>query len=204
MNKEKLLYERALITCVVMLFVCIVLKIFSVEWFNLDTGIPMLNKINEIVMNSEALSFLYSYVLLYINGLLMIMCSIGRLIRKTKILYTVFIAVSVVFGNFVYMPIIDIFMLFIISMIEEPKKDTTFNFIAICVLNILYQWISIYIRNVGFEVYNYSLVVSFLLNLDYYIMLVITYLYLKKGDLSVCSISRRSFSSLRTKLWKRH
>lgn len=203
MNKEKLLYERALITCMVMLFVCIVLKIFGVEWFNLDTSIPLLNKIDEIVMNSEVLSFLYSYVLLYINGLLMIMCSIGRLIRKTKILYTVFIAVSVIFGNFVYMPVIDTLMLLIICMIEEPKRSTILNYIGIFVLNILYQSISLYIRDLGFHFSNYGLVTSVLLNIDYYIMLVITYLYFKKGDTNVCSINHHFGSSLRTRLWKK-
>lgn len=204
MNKEKLLYERALITCVVMLFVCIVLKIFGVEWFNLDTSIPLLNKIDEIVMNNNVLSFIYSYSLLYINGLLVIMCSIGRSIHKTKILYSVFIVVSVVFGDFVYTPVIDTLMLLIVCMIEEPKRSTILNYIGIFILNVLYQWISIYIRDVGFKVYNYSLVVSFLLNLDYYIMLVITYLYLKKGDHNLCSISRHFGSFLRTKLWKKH
>ena len=204
MNKEKLLYERALITCVVMLFVCIVLKIFGVEWFNLDTSIPLLNKIDEIVMNNNVLSFIYSYSLLYINGLLVIMCSIGRSIHKTKILYGVFIVVSVIFGDFVYMPVIDTLMLLIICMIEEPKRSTILNYIGIFVLNILYQSISLYIRDLGFHFSNYGLITSVLLNIDYYIMLVITYLYFKKGDTNVCSINHHFGSSLRTKLWKKH
>lgn len=204
MNKEKLLYERALITCVVMLFVCIVLKTFGVEWFNLDTGIPLLNKIDEIVMNSVLLSFLYNLLFVSINNFLLLgVISVDE--PKTVALWTLkfiplnalFILLkSFVFNNF----IIDILILFIMTTIIKSEYK---NLIITIVLSVVYQLISLLIRNVSLG-YFYSFCLGFLLNIDYYIMLSITYLYLKKGDFDLCSVFRVISSSLRTKLWKKH
>jgi hypothetical protein len=43
--KNKILYERSLRTCIIMLVVCIVFKLFGAEWFDLNTSIPILQKI---------------------------------------------------------------------------------------------------------------------------------------------------------------
>jgi hypothetical protein len=40
--KNKILYERSLRTCIIMLAVCIVFKLFGVKWFDLNTSIPIL------------------------------------------------------------------------------------------------------------------------------------------------------------------
>lgn len=36
-DKTKLLHERALLTCIIMLFLCIILKLFGIPWFDLNT-----------------------------------------------------------------------------------------------------------------------------------------------------------------------
>lgn len=53
--KNKILYERSLRTCIIMLVVCIVFKLFGAEWFDLNTSIPILqglNKTNEFNENA--------------------------------------------------------------------------------------------------------------------------------------------------------
>lgn len=42
-----------------------------------------------------------------------------------------------------------------------------------------------------------------LFNLDYYILLLITYLYLNKGGYTLCGETHHYFSFLVTKLWKK-
>lgn len=71
--KSKLLYERALITCVLMLIVSIILKLFGVPWFNLDTSIPIVNDINHVIANNILLGALCNLFFKSINAILMSM-----------------------------------------------------------------------------------------------------------------------------------
>lgn len=203
MNKEKLLYERALITCVVMLFVCIVLKIFGAEWFNLDTSIPLLNKIDEIVMNSEVLSFLYSLFFKYINAYLV--CCIC--LKKTKFrsmplipLCIISMILSRYCTNSIVILVYDTLFVYAVCF----KEVKIIEYILVVFLNIFYQMTSLFIRDINIQCSYYGPTSSLLLMIDYYIMLIITYLYFKKGEKTICGIVRAFGSSLRTKLWKKH
>lgn len=207
MNKEKLLYERALITCVVMLFVCIVLKIFGVEWFNLDTSIPLMNKIDEIVMNSVPLSFAYSFISLFINGYLI--CLIATKETNLKKGYLILIGlcvISILEKTFVKIDLLSMSIDYIglFAVCYYTNRTSLKEYSIDIILSLVYQIISIFIRNVGYGVSFRGITIGILMNIDYYILLIITYLYLKKGDYTLCSMFRASFSSLRTRLWKKH
>lgn len=201
-DKTKLLHERALMTCVIMLFLCIILKLFGVRWFDLDTSIPILNKIDDVVMNNYYASFAYSFIFRFINSYLMYII----IVKETKItkglLITVIASMLVrpFISNSVLLVLIDVNIFLPICY----KKSTLLEYYSVVCLNLLYQVISLFIRNLGVQVSNYGLVISVLLSLDYYIMLIITYLYVKKGDKTICGIVRACFSSLANRLWKRH
>lgn len=200
--KEKLLHERALVTCIAMLFICIILKLFGVQWFDLNTDIPILQEIDKVVMNSVPLSFLYSFVLLFINGYLI--CSISnKTLNNNLYLLSLVCIISILLSNYlgnnILVLLFDIFGLYIVCY----KKSNIKEYLITILLNIIYQTLSLFIRDLGYQIANYDVISSILFNLDYYILLVLTYLYLKKGDVTLCSISRRSFSYLATKLWKK-
>lgn len=203
--KSKLLYERALITCVLMLIVSIILKLFGVPWFNLDTSVPILNKIDDIVMNSVPLSFIYSLVLLSINNFLLLGCSTLSE-PKTMCIWTLkFIPINsllLILKTMIpshFRIICDILFLLVMGYMINKKISSTFYMMFI---NILYQFISLFIRSLGCYNGNYGMTSSLLLLLDYYLMFTITYLYLLKGG-KTCSISLATFSSLVTKLWRK-
>lgn len=202
--KEKLLHERALVTCIIMLFVCIILKLFGVQWFDLNTDIPILQEIDKVVMNSEILSFIYSFVLLWINGILVILCTTKQIPRKHFWEYTYLIIISVNLDNSIIVCILDTLMLLTVCFVVSPNKRTLLNFIGVFILNIAYQFVSLYIRDLGFHLSNYGMTCSLLFMIDYYLMLVITYLYLKKGDKDICSISHHFGSYLVNLLWRTH
>lgn len=202
MNKDKILYERALITCVVMLFVCIILKLFGVQWFNLDTSIPLLNKIDEVVMNNEILSFLYSLFFKYINAYLV--CCIC--LKKTKfrsILLIPLCIISMILSryctNSIIILIYDTLFMYVVCFKEVKFTE----YILVVFLNIFYQMASLFIRDMNIRCSYYGPTSSLLLMIDYYIMLIITYLYFKKGEKTICGIVRAFGSSLRAKLWKK-
>lgn len=184
-DKISVLHERALMTCVVMLFVCIIFKLFGVQWFNLDTNVPVLQEIDRIIMSSVPLSFLYSFIMLSINTWFIIMIS-NRLELKEGFkvfIYTIpFIIISIFVKNLYidgFVEIVyDFITLFIINVYINKGFKNTLNIVKVLLLSIVYQMISLYIRSLGCSTGQYGLMVSILLSLDYYIMLVITYLYL--------------------------
>ena len=199
--KSKLLYERALITCVLMLIVSIILKLFGVPWFNLDTSIPILNTINDIVMNNVPLSFLYTFVFRMLNTyLIYIICCKSLKINILKL--SCLVIASIFFHYFVENDILCFIVDFNMTLLLCYKTCSLRRYYSIMILNTLYQLISLFIRNIGVQVMNYGLITSILLNIDYYIMLIMTYLYTKGGN-DLCSTFHVCYSSLATKLWRK-
>lgn len=203
--KSKLLYERALITCVLMLLVSVILKLFGAPWFDLDTSIPILNKIDDIVMNNIILSFIYSLILLSINNFLLLGCSTLSE-PKTMCKWTIkFVPLNslLLLLKFIipsqFRIICDVLFLLLMGYIINKRISSTVLAIGI---NILYQFISLFIRSLGCYNGDYGMTSSLLLLIDYYLMFAITYMYLLKGG-KACSISLATFSSLATKLWRK-
>lgn len=206
--KSKLLYERALITCVLMLIVSIILKLFGVPWFNLDTSIPILNKIDDIVMNSDVLSFVYSFISLFINGYL-----VGIITTKISNVTKYIVPLTVVcftsiwlktyIGNDILSFSFDTLGLLSVCIFVTNLNVSLKEYVLVFLLNIFYQIISAFIKALSINISYNPLMIGVLMNIDYYIMLVITYLYLKKGDTNLCLEFRRFGSSLANLLWKK-
>lgn len=209
--KSKLLYERALITCVLMLIVSIILKLFGVPWFNLDTSIPILNQIDEVVMNNYVLCMIYSSFLLTINIYMIVIITLNVGIKDSwKIVKYIFIFNMFYVCVKVYIPeniriLVDILypIIYVIILNRGMTVRCFKRYITVLVLNLLYQYVSIFIRDISVHQGNYGFITSLLLMLDYYIMLVITYIYQMKGGLETCQTFRAYFSSLVTKLWRK-
>lgn len=208
-DKKKLLYERALITCVLMLFVCIILKLFGTTLFNLDTNIHLLNQLDKIIMDSMVLSFLYSFILLFINGYLICLIVTKVVNIKRYILPLTMICVtSIMYKTYVSVDnisfIIDTIGLLLVSIYVTNDLKIYKEYILVFILNLMYQLICIFIRDVTYQIAFRGLIIGVILNLDYYIMLIITYLYLKKGDTTICLMFHHFGSSLAKRLWKKH
>lgn len=201
--KSNKLYERALITCIIMLFICILFKLFGFNYFNLNTDIPILKEIDNVVMNSTPLSFLYSFILTSIS--VYVICSIILKDKKPNIIMMVItVFVSILYTshlNSFYTLLMDTLSILLICFVSDRKLR--FNrYIIVIILNVVYQLLSLFIRNVNISVSYHGLVTTVLLNLDYYILLIITYLLLK-GDYIECLIKAHSGSSLANLLWKK-
>lgn len=201
--KEKLLHERALVTCIAMLFICIILKLFGVQWFNLNTDIPILQEIDKVVMNSVPLSFLYSFVFKFINGYLIIQ-TVTRFKSKTyhiAIIVFTSIIVKSIFPQIGFLYETLILLMYSVYVTKDYK--TIIDYVIVFILCIIYQISSLSIRGIGLKIGNYGVVVSVLLNLDYYIMLYLTYIYMRKGGYTPCSMIHHFGSSLANLLWKK-
>lgn len=200
--KSNKLYERALITCIIMLFICILFKLFGFNYFNLNTDIPILKEIDNVVMNSEILSFIYSFTFKFINGYLI--CCIARKETKFNIMRLGPICViSMILSRYCENDMIilfyDILSLYALCINKCSFKE----YLLVMIINSIYQLVSLFIRDLGIQCSYHGLINSILLNLDYYIMLLITYFYLVKGDKTLCGIVQVSYSSLANLLWKK-
>ena len=203
-DKTKLLHERALLTCIIMLFLCIILKLFGIPWFDMETDIPMLQKMNELAANDIVISFIVTLFFKVINGALICSLVVRDMKKIVDHLYLViFVSViSMVFGFFgINSFIFDTLGLYFVCFILGYKSVK--EYIVVLIFNIIYQCISLYIKDLGVGFRYYGFIENKLLSIDYYIMLITTYLYLKKGDSTLCGEMIRFGSSLANQLWRK-
>ena len=165
--KSNKLYERALITCIIMLFICILFKLFGFNYFNLNTDIPILKEIDNVVMNRAPLSFLYSFILTSIS--VYVICSIILKDKKPNIIMMVItVFVSILYTSYLnsfYTLLMDTLSILLICFVSDRKLR--FNrYIIVIILNVVYQLLSLFIRNVNISVSYHGLVTTVLLNLD--------------------------------------
>lgn len=211
-DKKQILYERALISCIIMLAVCTILKLFGAEWFNLDTGIPLLNKMDELVCYNYWTITAYSLTLKLIN--FTFICSITLRVQISKSLKYGFCMIPILLLSMYAAQILDNQLLKVLSDYLVlllmcgimNKKEKLISFFSlnktlplIYLLNVIYQGMSLYIRDLGYVSSEYNSIERILLSFDYYILLYITYLIRKERE--SCGIVA-SFSSLVKPLWK--
>ena len=198
--KNKNLYKCMIHTCIVMLVVCIVFKLFGVKWFDLNTSIPILQKLDNLISNNLILSFVFTLVFKMINSTLVLSIINKNMIEVSKhfkiiILFNILSMISYHFINSLISFIIDIVFISIVGKIilNSNTKEISLTIL----INIIYQMISL----LGFRYYGF--IENQLLCLDYYVLLLITYLYLNKGGYTLCGEIHHYFSFLVTKLWKK-
>ncbi len=208
--KNKNLYKCMIHTCIVMLMVCIVFKTVGVDWFDLNTSIPILQKLDKIIRNDIVFSLLYSWVFTFINFYLFVIICTKKLNKLVLIecLHTSLLLVTTKYlldYYFGYTTVIglDLGFLWGTCYIVNDYENQWGEFILTALINFIYQLISLSIKDIGYGAGDYTVVESLLFNLDYYIMLVITYLYLKEGGKSLCQLFHQSFSYLKEKLLKK-
>ena len=204
--KNKILYERSLRTCIIMLIVCIVFKLFGVKWFDLNTSIPILQKLDNLISNNFILSFVFTLIIKNINGILIfsiISKNMKFTLKHLKLIILsniINICVCYFMGECISF-IIDIIFVLIIGC---KVLNINFKETLLCIpLNIIYQMISLFIRNISLGFRYYGFIENQLLCLDYYILLLITYLFLNKRGYTLCGEIHHIFSFLVTKLWKK-
>lgn len=202
--KNKILYERSLRTCIIMLVVCIVFKLFGAEWFDLNTSIPILQKLDKIISDNLILSFVFTLIFKVFNGVLIYSLMSKDIKLVLHHIHWIIIA-TVVSMLLCYMGIdnllFDVIALYTVGKTVLGTDDLEMG--AVILVDTVYQIISLFIRSLSIGFVYYGFIENILLLLDYYILLIITYLYLYKGGYTLCGEIRRFCSFLATKLWKK-
>lgn len=178
MNKKAL--ERMIVLCWVLLAICFVIKIFGGNFF-------------EYVGKSEAIEYIARHDILlipvqcifYIFGTyLFYQAMIKHKHKIHSLLLVVFLAIfKQLYDVNIYLQIscyvVEFIIMFLYPIIIFKCK--WYKVVIINLLLIVFQVISLITKNIGIISFPFEDVVGFVYMIDYYIMIVLLYLYTKKG-----------------------
>lgn len=206
---DKLL-SRTLFTYFTILFVIFILKMFGLNYFGLDTGNKLVNKINDFILYWRLENVWYA-ITLYINGYVIFSITCNDNSKRMKIFtlmcVPLFILVQILktSSNFSTIGIIiDLLYLFILSLcyivfIRKNKihKYNVGNYWLLVVIMNVFQIISITTRDMTVKRITDNSIIANLISFDFIILCIMTQrLYFIKGGNSLWVMVHSSFSGL--------
>lgn len=194
---DKLL-SRTLFTYFTVLFVVFILKIFGLNYFELDMNNRIINKINDFILYWK-LENVWYFITLYINTFIIFAIACNDNSKRLHYFTLATMPLNMIIQyvkshyNFPFMFVFtDLLYLFILSLCyikfikrEKVHRYNVTNYWLFMFINFIYQFISLMTRNVTIvnqeNLYQY-LMISILLDIDYFVLLIMTYkLYFIKG-----------------------
>ena len=208
--------SRTLFTYFTILFVIFILKMFGLNYFELDMNNKIVNGINSFITHWRLENLWYA-ITLYINGfvIMSITCndnsrSMKKFVLCCTPLFILFQLLKTHYNNVGLFIIVDLLYLFILSLCyikivkrEKIHRYNVSNYFLFTLITILFQFISLTTRNIAPGYYENSFLLAMICNFDYIILLLISYrLYFIKGGKDLWVGVHSSFSDLLTSLKK--
>ena len=186
--------KRAIILCWIMLVACFIIKLFGGNWFEVVCTNEHFSNLCRFIDNNVVLRSIVGFIL-YVPSTFLVLVSSSFLTKpnKKQLLFLILFVSSVWCLNFIDNTIKGIveFVMILISPILVKLFDKNCGFANIIknrwyygivanVIVLVFQMISLIIRNVGIKVTHDSLLITSILMIDYYIMVLLYYLYIKE------------------------
>lgn len=200
-------------TYFIILIGIVIVKLFGFDYFGLDTNNEIIIMIDNFIKTFH-LELVWYAITLYIYQYVIfsITCVDNSKRMRIYTLFTLPIAIIIQIAktniNCPYLfAIIDLLWLFMFSMLyirfvkrNKIEKYNVSNYWIYCVVNMIFQLLSMFIRNI--EIVNsHGIIISILLNFDYILLSIISYkLFFDIGGKSLWDWVVSSFSHLRTLL----
>lgn len=186
--------KRAIILCWIMLVVCFAIKLFGGNWFEIAVNNEHFSKVCETIDNTPILFYSIGWFL-YVVSTFWVVCSCSLIpIPSTfEMVTSLFVLTGVWASQFVstmFKSIIEIAVLIVLPIvfnvvrnkdvrpIQTIKKTWYYGIIGAALI-LAFQAISLLTRNIGIKFTDDSTLVTFILLIDYYIMIVLYYLYIR-------------------------
>lgn len=176
-----------------------VVKLFGLDYFGLDTRNEIIvwidNFINrfhlEMVWYGITL-YIYTYIILSISCVdnsrdmkIFILCILPPCLLIQQLKTIVNIPILFIFIDLLWLFMLSIIYIKIIKR-DKIEKHNISNYFIYCMINIIFQFISVFIRNINVSTDNTNFIMSFVGNLDYIILSLIAYrLFFIKGGKSL-------------------
>lgn len=193
-NYKEVVLKRSIIICWVLLAICLVIKLFGGNFFGIMCESDHFIKFCEFC-DKYYISLVFGYSSFVISSLMIIKCVKFKtskfrcfLVFILLSLYWAFktlITFKVITINTVLYNLLDFISLYGCCLVTYRRDDFNFAgflrpFLAILML-LVFSFVSAFVKNIGFHSsINTSFLVGFIFMIDYYIMIVITYLYQKR------------------------
>lgn len=185
-NYKQIVLKRMILVCWLLLIICFIIKIFGGNFFEFIGTSEVAEYINNVAYIRIPIQFILYftqsylfYMILFRNNhkIISIIASIIMFISKILIdINDIFIYISFIV-EFIGLILLPIFM-----------KEKWYNVILLNIAIIVFQLISMITKNTGIINFPYESIVGYVFMIDYYIMLVLTYLYSMKGDYIIMQI----------------
>lgn len=193
-NYRQIMLKRAIISCWAILIVCFIIKLFGGNFFAIICKNEKFIKVCDYIDNSIIFDII-QFITFTSTSYLILLSIEPNATRKSKIIYLVLIAVCFIYKMLVKYNIISIniglqnileFAMLYISCFICENKDTKLKLriikpIIFIALLFVFTLISVITKNIGIkESLDSSFLNGFIFMIDYYIMIVLTYLYRKR------------------------
>ena len=194
-----------------------IVKLFGLDYFGLDTRNEIIVWIDDFI-NRFHLEMVWSTITLYIYIYILLSISCVDNSKKMKV-FTIFALPIALFLQFLKMNInnpylfvitdllwLFMFMLVYIKIVkgDKVKRYNIGNYLLYCMLNIIFQLVSMTIRNIPIvnqTNYEYGNFANIIMNFDYILLSIIAYkLFFNIGGKSLWDMVVYSFSHLLTLL----
>ena len=172
--------------------VCVfIMKIVGLDYFGLDLNNPTVIKVNNLFLKYKLDNVWYLFTL-YIYIYTLISMSSDNNNKKMKI-YCIFVTILSLLSLIYIKPLLNqlficlydiIFIVLFVLIFNKFDLKKIKRTILFCFLNILFQMISLFIRNIGKnDMYFENFLLWQVINIDYIILTIIAYkVYFMKGD----------------------
>ena len=175
------------------LLIVVILKIVGLDYFGIEVSNPIVVKINNFASKYGLIDIWY-FITLYIYIYALISMSSDDNSKKMKI-YCIFVTILSLLSLIFIKPHLNQLMILIFDIcfislftliISKFKFKNLLKVLFFSYLNILFQLISIYIRNIKNMEMN-DFISAFIMNFDYILLVLITHkIYFMKGELQLC------------------
>ena len=187
-----------------------IVKLFGVDYFGLDTRNEIIVWIDDFI-NRFHLEMVWYGITLYIYQYIIFSITCVDNSKKMKIYTLCTLPIAIILqiiksnvNNIPLFSIIDLLWLFMFSMLyikiikrDKIEKYNVSNYWIYCILNIIFQLISVFVRSININVDNTNFIMSFVGNIDYIILSIITHiLFFNIGGKSLWDGVVSSFSHL--------
>lgn len=190
----------------VLLFIFI-LKLVGLDYFGINDKVVIIQKIDSVCSKYGIVNVFYALTL-YINLYIISSLVLKDNSRKLKI-HSIFLTIFSIFiqiieshyPNTALYVLIDFIYIFLFIKIYNHKVSFK-RYIIISIIFLLYQVITLMIRNINYAESN-SFIINFILSIDYVILQIITYkVYFMKGENELCGMEAFSSSLKKISLKK--
>lgn len=185
LNKFKEFYKNTygmLITLSwILLIVCLIIKLFGGNWFELNSENSKFIDFCNYVDNNLWLKMILACIIYLISGYFILSCILNKKLDKKLILifFPLMMLKSILNWYLSIIPfVLDLFILIgLTTIINKNIKRSVLSYLFILLLQIL----TLLTRNLSFGLsefnFNNTFVEQFLFQIDYYIMIILWYLY---------------------------